>query len=72
MPWLLISPRAARKGAQPGAWLERMRRRKPPMLVRVALGNKMARTAWALFAHGEYIELRSQSHEAAVIVSLEA
>jgi hypothetical protein len=26
--------------------------RKPPMLVRVALANKMARTVWALLAHG--------------------
>ncbi len=43
---------AARKGAVPGTWLERMLRCKPPMLVRVALANKMARTAWALLAHG--------------------
>ena len=26
--------------------------RKPPMLVRVALANKMARIAWALMARG--------------------
>ena len=26
--------------------------RKPPMLVRVALANKMARTVWALLARG--------------------
>ena len=26
--------------------------RKPPMLVRVALANKMARTVWALMARG--------------------
>jgi hypothetical protein len=26
--------------------------RKPPMLVRVALANKMARIAWALLARG--------------------
>ncbi|HEV2899779.1 MAG TPA: IS110 family transposase [Pseudaminobacter sp.] len=43
---------ASRKGAVPGTWLERMVRCKPPMLVRVALANKMARTAWALLAHG--------------------
>jgi len=43
---------AARKDARPGAWLERMLRCKPPMLVRVALANKMARMAWALLAHG--------------------
>ncbi len=29
-----------------------------PMLVRVALANKMARTVWALMAHGE--EYRGQ------------
>jgi transposase len=43
---------ASRKGAPAGSWLERMVRRKPPMLVRVALANKMARTVWALMAHG--------------------
>ena len=43
---------AARKGTAPGSWLQRMLSRKPPMLVRVALANKMARTVWALLAHG--------------------
>jgi len=43
---------ATRKGVPAGSWLERMLRRKPPMLVRVALANKMARTVWALLAHG--------------------
>lgn len=43
---------ATRKGAPAGSWLERMLGRKPPMLVRVALANKMARTVWALMAHG--------------------
>ncbi len=42
----------ARKGALAGSWLDRMLRRKPPMLVRVALANKMARVAWALLANG--------------------
>lgn len=42
----------ARKGAVAGSWLDRMLRRKPPMLVRVALANKMARMAWALLANG--------------------
>lgn len=41
-----------RKGAPAGSWLDRMLRRKPPMLVRVALANKMARVAWALLANG--------------------
>lgn len=36
--------------AQPGTWLAGMLSRKPPMLVRVALANKMARIVWALMA----------------------
>ena len=39
---------AARKGVPAGSWLGRMLARKPPMLVRVALANKMARIVWAL------------------------
>ncbi len=41
-----------RRGAPAGSLLDRMLRRKPPMLVRVALANKMARIVWALLAHG--------------------
>ena len=33
-------------------WLEQMLARRPPNVVAVALANKMARTAWALVAHG--------------------
>jgi transposase len=43
---------ASRKGPSPGSWLAQMLSRKPPMLVRVALANKMARTVWALLVHG--------------------
>jgi transposase len=43
----------ARHGAPAGSWIARMVARKPPMLVRVALANKMARIAWALLARGE-------------------
>jgi transposase len=43
---------AARNGAPAGSWMARMVARKPPMLVRVALANKMARTVWALMARG--------------------
>jgi transposase len=43
---------AARNGAPAGSWLARMLARKPPMLVRVALANKMARIIWALMAKG--------------------
>ncbi len=42
----------ARKGAVPGSWLAGMLARKPAMLVRVALANKMARIVWALMAKG--------------------
>ena len=38
--------------ARPGTWLGGMLTRKPPMLVRVALANKMARIVWALMAQG--------------------
>jgi transposase len=38
--------------AQPGTWLGGMLSRKPAMLVRVALANKMARIVWALMARG--------------------
>ena len=43
---------AARKGPPAGSWLARMMSRKPPLLVRVALANKMARIVWALLARG--------------------
>ena len=33
-------------------WLQQMLARRPPNVVVVALANKMARTAWALVAHG--------------------
>ncbi|CUH39811.1 Transposase [Jannaschia seosinensis] len=39
--------------ARPGTWLARMLERKPTMLVRVALANKMARIVWALMKSGE-------------------
>jgi transposase len=42
----------ARNGAPAGSWIGRMLARKPPMLVRVALANKMARIVWALLARG--------------------
>jgi transposase len=43
---------AARNGAPAGSWMARLLARKPPMLVRVALANKMARMVWALMAKG--------------------
>lgn len=41
--------RAIHGGDQRNLW---MLSRKPPMLVRVALANKMARIVWALMARG--------------------
>ena len=43
---------ARRRGTPEGSWLGRMLARKPPMLVTVALANKMARIVWALMAKG--------------------
>jgi transposase len=42
----------ARHPTRAGAWLAGMLARKPRMLVTVALANKIARTVWALLAHG--------------------
>ena len=43
---------ASQRGAAEGSWLARMLRRKPRMLVTVALANKMARIVWALLVKG--------------------
>ena len=43
---------AARDGSRAGPWLTQMLARKPRMLAVVALANKIARTVWALLAHG--------------------
>jgi transposase len=43
---------AARDGSRASPWLTQMLARKPRMLVTVALANKIARTVWALMAHG--------------------
>ncbi|WP_194726839.1 IS110 family transposase [Noviherbaspirillum malthae] len=37
---------------EPGAWIAQLAKRRPPNVVTVALANKMARTIWALLAHG--------------------
>jgi len=37
---------------EPGPWVEQMKKRRPPNVVIVALANKMARTIWAVLAHG--------------------
>ncbi|SMX50932.1 IS110 family transposase [Maliponia aquimaris] len=48
----VIIKRHVHASAKPGTWLAGMLTRKPPMLVRVALANKMARIVWALMARG--------------------
>jgi transposase len=48
----VIIKRHVHAAAQPGTWLGEMLKRKPPMLVRVALANKMARIVWALMVKG--------------------
>ncbi len=48
----VIIKRHVHAAARPGTWLAGMLTRKPPMLVRVALANKMARIVWALMARG--------------------
>ena len=48
----VIIKRHTHRDAQPGTWLGDLLLRKPPMLVRVALANKMGRIIWALMARG--------------------
>jgi transposase len=48
----VIIKRHVHAAARPGTWLGGILTRKPPMLVRVALANKMARIVWALMARG--------------------
>ena len=48
----VIIKRHVHVSARPGTWLGGMLTRKPPMLVRVALANKMARIVWALMMRG--------------------
>ena len=45
---IVIIKRHIRAAAPPGTWLDGMLTRKPPMLMREALANKMARIVWAL------------------------
>ena len=39
------------KSIREGSWLDRLRARKPKMLVAIALANKMARMVWAMLTH---------------------
>jgi transposase len=49
----VIIKRHVHAATRPGTWLGGLLARKPPMLVRVALANKMARIVWALMSKGE-------------------
>lgn len=43
------------KGVREGSWIDRLRARKPKMLVAIALANKMARMIWAMLTkHEDY------------------
>jgi transposase len=53
----------ARHGAPAGSRIARMVARKPPMLVRVALANKMARIVWALLREVRCIGLRLRRYK---------
>jgi len=41
------------KGVREGSWIDRLRARKPKMLVAIALANKMARMIWAMLTKRE-------------------
>ena len=49
----VIIKRHVHEAARPGTWLASLMMRKPPMLVRVALANKMAKVVWALMKNEE-------------------
>ena len=48
----VVIKRSVHREARPGTWLGGLLSRKPTMLVRVALANKMARIVWALMTGG--------------------
>lgn len=52
--WLLIhgARSVLNRASRCPAWVQSLLARRPPNVVTVALANKMARTAWALLAHG--------------------
>ncbi|WP_157657844.1 transposase, partial [Burkholderia ubonensis] len=41
---------------EPGAWIDQLTRRRHRNVVIVAIANKMARTIWAILAHGKPYE----------------
>jgi transposase len=53
---------AARKGAPEGSWLGRMLKKKPRLVVAVALANRTARIAWALMTKGGVYQASDTVH----------
>jgi transposase len=53
-----VLPKLARGDTWLGAWLRGLLARSHPNAVVVALGNKLARIAWAVVRHGRVFELR--------------
>jgi transposase len=49
---------SSRPGRSPPPWLQGLLRRRPKNVAIVALANKMARTIWALLAHGRTFDRR--------------
>jgi len=49
---------SSRPGRRPPAWLEGLLARRPKNVAIVALANKIARTIWALLAHGRTFDDR--------------
>jgi transposase len=45
----------------PSPWLQELGKRRPPNVVIVALANKMARTIWAVLAHGRAFDMEHVS-----------
>lgn len=50
---VIQSLRRRKEGAAGAPWLARLLATKPPLVVAVALANKLARTIWAVMAHGQ-------------------
>ncbi|MDP6174315.1 MAG: IS110 family transposase [Rhodospirillales bacterium] len=50
---VLQSLKRRKQGTAGAPWLARLMATKPPLVVAVALANKLARTIWAVMAHGQ-------------------
>ncbi len=61
-----VIKRHVHAAAKPGTRLGGMLPRKPSMLVRVALANKMARIVWILMARGGVHKAPSRRHKSSV------